>query len=141
MRTVVPSPECRAHLDVPAVLLDDPEHHRQTQAGATFTFGGKERLEHACLDLSAHAHARIDHLNDALAVLSLNSQADRPTRGQRVDRIEDEIGHEFAQPSGGALNGWIPLRLDVQTYVPSFGLRRVTPAGSSQLRRVAHHAA
>jgi hypothetical protein len=62
-------------------------------------------------------------------------------RGQRVDRIEDEIGHELAESRWGALNGWIPFRLDVQTYVPPFGLRCVTPARSGQVRCVAHHTA
>jgi hypothetical protein len=81
-----------AHIDVRAALLDNPEHHRQTQAGASFTFDGEERLDHMCLHLGAHVHARIGNLNDSLAILGLNSEADRPARGQSVDRIEDEIG-------------------------------------------------
>ena len=80
MRKVVPVARRRADLDVPAVLLDDAEHHRQTQAGATFAFGGEERLEHARLDLGAHAHARIGDLDDALPVLGQHPQADRAAR-------------------------------------------------------------
>ena len=74
-------------------------------------------------------------------VLGHHPQADGPAAGQRVDRIEDEIGHQLAQLRRGALNGRVALRLDVQTDGPTFGLRRVAPARSGQLRRVAHQAA
>ena len=93
---------------MPAVLLDNPEHHRQTQPGATFTFGREERLEHALLDLSAHANARIDDLDDALPVLVYLTASTHATRRQRIDRVEDEIGHQLAQPRRRALNTRMP---------------------------------
>ena len=40
----------------------------------------------------------IGHLDDALAVLGDHAQADRAAVGQRIDRIEDEIGQQLAQP-------------------------------------------
>ena len=42
-------------LPVATVLLNDSEHHRQTQAGAARTFGGEEGLEYTFLDLGAQA--------------------------------------------------------------------------------------
>src|ERR1700730_1077691 len=110
------------HVDMSAVLLDDPEDHRQPEAAATLTFGGEERLEHAGLDLGAHAHARIYHLDDPPAVLGYDSEPDRATRWQGVDRIEDEVGHQLAQARRRALNSWIPLGFDVQIDAPTVDL-------------------
>ena len=72
---------------------------------------------------------------------SHHAQADRATGRQRIDRIEDEVGHQFAQLAGRTLNDRVALRLDVQADRPTFGLGRVAPARSCQLRRLAHHAA
>jgi len=110
------------------VLVDDPEHHRQTQASATLTLGGEKRLEHACLHRRAHADTRIGDFDNALPVLGDHPQADHAAVGQRIDRIEDEIGHQLAQLGWGTLDGWVIVRFDVETNRPTFGLSSIAPA-------------
>ena len=143
MRNVVPLAWRRAQLDVPAVLLDDPEHHRQTQTGAASPLVVKNGSKTRSWTSALIPIARIGHLDDALPVFSDHSQTDGPATWQRIDRIEDEIGHQLAQAcSRGALNGrMLPSASMCRADRPAFGLRRVTPARRRQLRRVAHHLA
>src|SRR5579859_3436125 len=129
----------RGHLDAPAMLVDDPEHHRQTQTSATLALGGEERLEYPSPDLGTHAHARIDDFDDALPILGDHAQADRAAHRQRIDGVEDEIGHQLAELRRGALDRRVAGRLDVQTDRPALGLRGIAPARRGQLGRVAYH--
>ena len=96
-------------------------------------------LEHACLDFSSHANARISYFDDALVVLSHHPQSDCSTSGQRIDRIENQIGQELAELCRRAMDGWVGLRFDEQADGPTFDLRGIAPPRRRKLRGLAHH--
>src|SRR5690242_12598641 len=58
------APEAAAHLDRPAMALDDPERHPQAQAGAlALALGRKERLEQVRHVLLGDARAGVADLD------------------------------------------------------------------------------
>src|SRR3546814_10852431 len=81
----------RADFDAAAVVLDDAEHDRQTQAGPLANrLGRVERLEDALPHLLAHAAAGVEDADRDAVVFGLRMQIDATLAFDRLAGIGDQ---------------------------------------------------
>src|SRR5436190_555932 len=88
----------RIHRDVAAVLLDDAERNRETEAGAfPFGFGAEERFEHALRHGLRYAGPVVGNVDGKAVRLALGGDLDPPfssaRAGDRLRGVVDDV-HE-----------------------------------------------
>ncbi|MEI9893179.1 MAG: hypothetical protein WDN28_04525 [Chthoniobacter sp.] len=129
---VVPASTPAYDVHAASVARHNAQNDRETESGSTLPFGGEERL-HAPFD-GAFIHARpgVGNAQQSGVALVPGLNANLAAVGQRIDRIENQIGEQFAQfrRIAGNPRQFREIHLDLDANSPGQSL--ITPTWHRQ---------
>ncbi len=125
--------------DLAGVPGENAVHDAHPEPASLPFFGGEKGIEDPMLHLRAHPAARIDDRREDRLLRRPGLHGDRPPRGQRVQRVEEEVDEDLTKLGGVSENQRKLLKLapDLQRHSEPLGI--VPPATLGEIEDLPNH--